>query len=79
MRKVQEARTDQAYGVVNCSAYKNGVKFADIALDEISEVLQQKDVFIWVGLFEPRDALLKKFQIEFGLHEWAIEDADNAR
>lgn len=69
---------DQANGVVNCSAYRNGVKFADIALDEISDVLQQKDVFIWVGLFEPSDALLKKFQVEFGLHELAIEDAHNA-
>ncbi len=69
---------NQASGVVNCSAYRNGLKITDIPLDEISDLLQQKDVFIWVGLFEPSDALLRKLQIEFGLHELAIEDARNA-
>ncbi|MDO8301283.1 magnesium/cobalt transporter CorA [Lacisediminimonas sp.] len=69
---------NQTNGVVNCSAYKNGVKIGDIQLDDISDVLQQKDVFVWVGLFEPGDALLRKLQVEFGLHELAIEDAHKA-
>ena len=61
--------------VVNCCAYAHGVKVGDIALDDISEVLKQPDRFVWVGLHEPNDQLLKKMQEEFGLHELAVEDA----
>ena len=66
-------------GVVNCSAYKHGKKLRDLALDEISDALVDKDAFVWVGLYEPGQELLKKMQEEFTLHELAIEDAKNAR
>jgi magnesium transporter len=62
--------------LVNCVAYgKDGHKLRDLALDDISEVLQYPDQFIWVGLHEPDEALLGKLQEEFGLHDLAIEDA----
>lgn len=34
--------------------------------------------FVWVGLYEPEDALLDKLQEEFGLHDLAVEDAQHA-
>lgn len=64
--------------VANCSAYQYGKKLRDITLEEISDVLVEKDTFVWVGLVEPDDELLRKIQEEFGLHELAIEDARKA-
>ncbi len=64
--------------IVNCSAYENGKRIGDIAVDEISDVLARPGTFVWVGLYEPDDAMLQKMQEEFGLHELAVEDAHNA-
>jgi magnesium transporter len=65
--------------LVNCIAYgKDGRKLRDITLDEISDFLRDPDAFIWVGLLEPDEPLLEKLQVEFGLHDLAIEDAHNA-
>lgn len=64
--------------VVNCAAYKNGQR-QDITLDQISDVLAVDDgSFVWVGLHEPTEALLDKLQVEFGLHDLAVEDAQHA-
>ncbi|GAP65001.1 Mg2+/Co2+ transporter [Mizugakiibacter sediminis] len=65
--------------VVNCVAYsRSGRRLRDITLDEISDVLEQPDTFVWVGLHEPDAKLLEKLQEEFGLHDLAVEDAQNA-
>ncbi len=64
--------------VVNCAAYAGGCRVADVAIDEISEILQQSDRFVWIGLYEPDEALLHQVQHEFGLHDLAIEDAHAA-
>jgi magnesium transporter len=61
--------------VVACAAYAEGRRVADVALEDISEVLKQEDRFVWIGLYEPDEALLKEVQAEFGLHDLAIEDA----
>jgi len=50
----------------------------DISLDEISDVLQQENTFIWVSMFEPDMQMLEKIQEEFGLHQLAIDDAHAA-
>jgi len=64
--------------VVNCAFYRDGARI-DIGLDEISDVLGVDDgSFVWVGLYEPEEALLDKLQEEFGLHDLAIEDAHHA-
>lgn len=65
-------------GLVNCSAYTNGRKLRDLTVEEISDVLQDRETFVWVGLHDPDQALLRKMQEEFRLHELAIEDANNA-
>ena len=65
--------------VVNCAAYDSNGMRRDISLDAISDVLAIDDgSFVWVGLYEPEDALLDKLQEEFGLHDLSIEDAQHA-
>src|SRR4051812_47192175 len=62
-------------GVVASVAYAGGKRLADVPLDDISEVLKQPGTFVWIGLVEPDEPLLRKVQEEFGLHDLAIEDA----
>jgi magnesium transporter len=63
--------------LVNCAAYRDGRKVADIGIDEISNYVSQPDTLVWVALAEPSDAELVKMQREFGLHELAVEDAQS--
>lgn len=64
--------------VMKCVAYKQGSRFGDITVEEISDVLKQDGTFVWLGLRESDNALLGKIQAEFGLHELAVEDARSA-
>ena len=41
-------------------------------------VLKEEGTFVWVGLLEPDDQLMRKIQDEFRLHELAVEDAQKA-
>jgi magnesium transporter len=61
--------------IVNCVAYCEGQRVASVEIERITEVLQQKDQFIWIGLLEPSLELLTQVQEAFGLHELAVEDA----
>src|SRR5262249_29253114 len=64
---------------VKCASYSDeGRKVRDVAIDEVSEILKVPGQFVWIGLHEPDDALLRKIQEEFGLHDLAIEDAARA-
>ena len=64
-------------GVVNCAAYAGGHRIADLHIDDVSEVLEESKEghFVWIGLYEPDEPLLRKVQEEFGLHDLAVEDA----
>lgn len=64
--------------IVNCSSYRMGVKLRDLTVEEISDALLDPESFVWVGLHDPDQALLRQMQEEFNLHELAIEDASNA-
>ena len=61
--------------IVDCAEYYEGKRIASVEVPQISRVLQKPDHFIWIGLQEPDDVLLKTIQKEFGLHDLAIEDA----
>jgi magnesium transporter len=61
--------------LINCVAYRNGVKLAEPSIEDISEYLKQPDCLIWVALRDATDSELDKMQEEFGLHDLAIEDA----
>ena len=65
-------------GVINCASYAQGVRVANVVIADISEELKHEDRFVWVGLFEPDEKLLREIQEEFGLHDLAIEDAHDA-
>ena len=64
--------------VVNCSAYAKGRKASSVEIDDLHEVLEREDTFVWIGLQEPGDHMLKRIQQVFGLHDLAIEDAHRA-
>jgi magnesium transporter len=61
--------------LINCVAYQDGTKLADCSIDEISDYLQRPGCFVWVALRDASAEELAKMQEEFGLHELAVEDA----
>jgi magnesium transporter len=61
--------------LINCVAYQDGKKIADIDRREISEYLKRPGCFVWVALYEPEERELVEMQEEFGLHELAVDDA----
>jgi magnesium transporter len=63
---------------VNCSVYRHGAKLRTISIDDISDALAQPDTFVWLGLVEPDRELMRQVQLEFDLHDLAVEDAQNA-
>jgi len=64
--------------VINCASYCDGLRVANVELDEVHETLKQANRFVWVGLHEPGTEMLRKIQQEFGLHDLSIEDAHRA-
>jgi len=65
--------------VINCTWYDGNGTPQALALDNISDVLaSDAKGFVWVGLYEPDDAVLDKMQEEFNLHDLAIEDTRKA-
>ena len=63
--------------LVNCAAYQDGRKLADIPVAEISEYVTKPDCFVWVALADPTQQELDEMASEFGLHPLAVEDARN--
>jgi magnesium transporter len=61
--------------LINCVAYQDGRRLADIPVDQIHLFVNEPDCFVWVALADPEPAELKVMQKEFGLHELAVEDA----
>ena len=61
--------------LVDCVAYQDGKKLADISIADISEFVIRPECFVWVALKDPDAAELAEMQAEFGLHELAVEDA----
>ena len=64
--------------IINCATYADGRRIADVELPHVHEVLKSNDQFVWIGLHEPSDDILKRVQSEFGLHDLAVEDAQKA-
>ena len=70
--------SDAPTGVINCAAYARGQRVADLPICDIHEALAHHDRFVWIGLNEPREEMLREVQREFNLHDLAIEDALSA-
>ncbi len=61
--------------LINCIAYQDGKKLADIPTPQISDYLSKPGCFVWVALKDPTIEELAEMKHEFGLHELAVEDA----
>ena len=65
-------------GVIDCASYAQGLRVATVEIADIGEEIKNEDRFVWVGLYEPDEKLLREIQGELSLHDLAIEDAHNA-
>jgi magnesium transporter len=74
----QESESAATKQVVGCAAYQGGRRIAEIDLEQAEQIGTKAGGFVWIGLYEPDEALLRKVQQRFGLHDLAIEDAHNA-
>jgi len=63
--------------LINCVAYQQGRKLADIPVEAIGEYVRRPECFVWVALAEATDTELALAQREFDLHPLAIEDASH--
>jgi magnesium transporter len=61
--------------LINCVAYEEGRKLADIDKRDIRNYLQRPGCFVWVALRDAIDDELTEMQEEFDLHPLAVEDA----
>ncbi|MCX7302953.1 MAG: magnesium and cobalt transport protein CorA [Hyphomicrobiales bacterium] len=64
-------------GVVASTAYVEGRRIADIAIDDAGAWSQKEGHVVWIGLWEPSHELLARVQKQFHLHDLAIEDAEH--
>ena len=64
--------------IVDCAHYRDGSRQGSgpVPLDEAA-TLHTEDGFVWLGLFEPGPEELAKVRESFGLHELAVEDAQD--
>ena len=63
--------------IINCAAYQDGRKLADIPADEIHSYIARPDCFVWVALKDPEPSDLEAMRREFGLHPLTVEDAQH--
>jgi magnesium transporter len=61
--------------LINCVAYQDGRKLADIQPSQIHAYVSRPECFVWVALYEPSHEELDAMQEEFDLHPLAVEDA----
>jgi magnesium transporter len=61
--------------LINCVAYQDGRKLADIPTGDIDDWVRKPGCFVWVALRDATDDELWQMQQEFNLHELAVEDA----
>ena len=61
--------------LVNCVAYEDGHKLADISISDIRNYVNRPNCFVWVAVSDPDAAELEALQNEFDLHPLAVEDA----
>ncbi|MDP9880191.1 magnesium transporter [Variovorax boronicumulans] len=63
--------------LINCVAYENGAKLADIPVEDISDYISRAGCFVWVALSDATPEELAQMQDEFDLHPLAVEDAQH--
>ena len=61
--------------LINCVAYRDGAKLADLNPDQIGHYLAVPGCFVWVALRDASPDELARMQAAFDLHDLAVEDA----
>jgi magnesium transporter len=61
--------------IVNSAAYSEGRRVANVDINNIEQVLNETENFVWIGLHEPEASTLQTVQQQLQLHDLAIEDA----
>jgi len=61
--------------LVNCVAYQDGRKLADVDKREIHDYLARPGCFVWVALKDASEAEIEEMREQFDLHPLAVEDA----
>jgi magnesium transporter len=61
--------------LVNCVAYQDGRKLADIEKGEIHDYLARPGSFVWVALKDAPETEIEEMRKQFDLPELAVEDA----
>jgi len=61
--------------LINCVAYQEGKRLADISVEDISDYVGRADCFVWVAMRDATDEELATMQREFKLHDLAVEDS----
>jgi magnesium transporter len=61
--------------LVNCVAYQDGRKLADIEKGEIHDYLARPGCFVWVALKDASEAEIEEMRAQFDLPALAVEDA----
>ncbi|HYD96070.1 MAG TPA: magnesium and cobalt transport protein CorA [Noviherbaspirillum sp.] len=61
--------------LINCVAYQEGKRLADVPVENIVDFLHLPECFVWVALKDAVPEELKQMQSVFQLHELAVEDA----
>jgi magnesium transporter len=64
--------------IIDCAHYQDGRRSDQSAVPlEEAAARRAQGGFVWLGLFEPSDEELAQVRDTFGLHELAVEDAQN--
>src|SRR5215831_6758749 len=64
--------------IIDCAYYQDGHRSDEGAVPlEEAAARREQGGFVWLGLFEPSDEELNQVRDTFGLHELAVEDAQN--
>ena len=61
--------------LINCVAYQDGKRLAEIEPKDIHRYIAMPDCFVWVAMLERDPATLEQMREEFDLHPLAVEDA----
>jgi magnesium transporter len=65
--------------IVDCAHYREGhrAQRAPMSVDAAAAICTSEDGFVWMGIVDPTAEELDHVQERFGLHELAVEDAQN--
>ena len=65
--------------IVDCAIYEAGHRRdGKVELEHAYDVHEEKDTFVWIGLYEPTEDEFDALAREFNLHPLAVEDAIHA-